>query len=102
MDHTSEIYAQIDQELKERAEEILAKLGITPAGAIQMLYRQIVLHGGMPFDDRLPIERPIAMGGMSREELNEALAKGIESLQTGRVLTADEFDAELNQEYPMN
>lgn len=99
MANTTAVYARIDTDLKNSAERILAKLGITPASAIQMLYSQIVLHGGMPFDLRLPAVRPIAIGDMSREELNAELAKGIDSLKKGRVLTADEFDAELTKEF---
>ena len=50
MANTSPVYARIDTSLKDSAETILTKLGITPSGAIQMLYSQIVLHNGIPFD----------------------------------------------------
>ena len=43
MANTAAVYARIDTNLKESAEDILAQLGITPSSAIQMLYRQIVL-----------------------------------------------------------
>ena len=43
MANTSAVYARIDTGLKENAESILSQLGITPSGAIQMLYSQIVL-----------------------------------------------------------
>ena len=48
MANTTAVYARIDNELKENAESILLKLGITPSSAIQMLYSQIVLQNGMP------------------------------------------------------
>ena len=54
MANTSAVYARIDTELKENAEGILSQLGISPSSAIQMLYSQIVLKKGMPFDLRLP------------------------------------------------
>lgn len=44
MANTSAVYARIDDNLKENAENILAQLGITPSSAIQMLYRQIILQ----------------------------------------------------------
>ena len=56
MANTTAVYARIDTGLKNSAEEILAKLGITPSSAIQMLYSQIVLRGGMPFELRLPVK----------------------------------------------
>ena len=62
MANTSAIYARIDTGLKEHAEDILAQLGITPSSAIQMLYRQIVLRNGIPFDLHLPRQKPTAGG----------------------------------------
>ena len=44
--NTTAVYARINTNLKENAEGILAKLGITPSAAIQMLYSQIVLQIG--------------------------------------------------------
>lgn len=54
MSNTTAVYARIDTELKNNAEEILSKLGITPSVAIQMLYSQIILTGGLPFQPKLP------------------------------------------------
>ncbi len=96
---TSAVYARIDAELKEQAEGILSQLGITPSGAVQMLYRQIVLHRGLPLDLHLPVQRPLAAGSMTREELDAALAEGIESLKAGPVYTAGEVRALMAKEY---
>lgn len=49
MANTSAVYARIDTSLKEQAEEILTKLGISPSAAIQMLYSQVVMQQGIPF-----------------------------------------------------
>lgn len=99
MANTSAVYARIDTGLKESAEGILAKLGISPSGAIQMLYSQIVLTNGLPLDLHLPRTKPTAIGGMSRAELDNELAKGVESLKSGRTYTADEVDDELSREF---
>ena len=99
MANTSAIYARIDKELKENAEGILSKLGISSSSAIQMLYSQIVLRNGMPFDLRLPIGKPVAVGGMNREQLDAELMKGMESLKSGKTYTVDEIDAELKKEF---
>lgn len=98
MANTSAVYARIDSGLKESAESILTKLGITPSSAIQMLYSQIVLTRGMPFELRLPDAKPIAIGSISRSELDAELAKGVTSLQKGETYTADEVDAILAKE----
>ena len=95
MANTAAVYARIDTNLKESAEDILAQLGITPSSAIQMLYRQIVLTRGLPLDLHLPPATPTAVGGMSRTELQ----KGVASLQNGKSFSADEVDAALYQEF---
>ena len=99
MANTTAVYARIDSGLKESAEQILSRLGITPSGAIQMLYSQIVLQRGLPFEARVPDAKPTAIGGMSRAELDAELWKGLDSLKNGRGYTADEVDAMLSKEF---
>lgn len=99
MANTSAVYARIDTGLKENAEGILARLGISPSSAIQMLYSQIVLQRGMPFELRLPVTAPTAIGGMSRAELDHELSKGVESLRSGKGISADEADVALAREF---
>ena len=99
MANTTAVYARIDTGLKENAEAILAQLGITPSAAIQMLYSQIILQHGIPFDLHLPAAHPTAVGGMTQAELDAELAKGIESMKSGKTYSADEIDAELAEEF---
>jgi len=99
MANTSVVYARIDTKLKDNAETILAQLAISPSGAIQMLYSQIVLRNGIPFAVQLPDKKPVAIGSMSRAELDEELAKGIASFSTGKSYTVDDVDATLAKEF---
>ena len=99
MANTTAVYARIDTDLKNNAEEILAQLGITPSSMIQMLYSQIVLQNGVPFDLHLPYSQPIAIGSMTHSELDAELAKGIESMKNGKAYSADEIDDELSEEF---
>ena len=87
MANTTAVYARIDTELKNNAENILAKLGITPSSAIQML------------DLRLPTAKPIAIGSLTRDEIDAELSKGVKSLKEGKGLTADEVDTILAKEF---
>lgn len=99
MANTSVVYARIDTKLKDNAEKILSQLGITPTSAIQMLYSQIVLRNGIPFAVHLPARRPVAIGGMCKEELDSELAKGIESFSSGKAYTVDDVDDVLAREF---
>lgn len=99
MANTSAVYARIDTNLKDNAENILSQLGISPSSAIQMLYSQIVLKKGMPFELKLPSSKPLAVGAMSREELDAELQKGVDSIKAGKVYSADEVDVALAKEF---
>ena len=99
MANTSAVYARIDTELKESAESILQQLGISPSSAIQMFYRQIVLTRSMPLNLQLPPQRPTAIGGLTREELDKELMKGMESIKKDKSYTMDELDAILAEEF---
>ncbi len=99
MANTTAVYARIDTGLKEHAESILTKLGITPSSAIQMLYSQIVLCNGMPFELRIPSPRPVSAGGLTQAELDAELMKGVESLKVGKGISAEEVDIVLAKEF---
>ena len=99
MANTTAVYARIDTKLKENAEDILAQLGISPSSAIQMFYSKIVLTRGMPFELSLPYPKPTAIGGMTREELDAELEKGLDDIRRGEVYSAEEVDRELAEEF---
>lgn len=48
------VRARMEPELKAKAELILERLGVNPTQAINMLYRQVELRGGLPFDVAIP------------------------------------------------
>lgn len=54
MTRAATIQARIEPQTKRRAERVLRKLGVTPAEAIRVFYRQICLRGGLPFPVELP------------------------------------------------
>ncbi len=99
MANTAAVYARIEPELKTEVEAILAQLGVTPSTAVQMLYNQIKLTKSIPFAIKLPARKPLSLDEMTREQLNEELRKGYDSIQAGRLYSADEVDSILNKEY---
>lgn len=54
-------------ELKNKAENILNQLGISPSAAIHMLYSQVLLTNGFPLDLKLPANSPT---GNTNEDIN--------------------------------
>ena len=98
MANTSAVYARIDTKLKDGAENILMQLGITPSSAIQMLYSQIILCKGIPFDLKLPLSAPVNLSSLTRDEFDVEIQKGLDSIVSGKVLSADEVDSRLLKE----
>ena len=54
MAKTDTIRARVEPELKRQAESVLDKLGLSPAEAIRLFYRQVVLRRGLPFAVEIP------------------------------------------------
>ena len=50
------VHARIEPQTKKKAEAVLKKLGLSPAEAIRLFYRQIDLRGGLPFPVLIPNE----------------------------------------------
>lgn len=77
---------------QENAENILSQLGTSPSNAIQVLYGQIVLQKGMPFELKLPSSKPLAVGAMTREQLDAGFQKGVDYIKARKVYSADALD----------
>ena len=99
MAKSASVYARIDPELKEQAETILSALGIPTSNAIDMFFKQIVLKKGLPFEVRLPYEKPVCMGALSEEELNAELEKGYADMQAGRTKNAKKAFTDIRKDY---
>ena len=56
MTRTATIRARVSPDLKYEAEAVFTALGVSPAEAIRLFYRQVTLHRGLPFDVKLPNE----------------------------------------------
>ena len=67
---TASLFVRLEPEVKEEAEKILDILGISASSAIDMYYRQIILRRGIPFDVKIPDEKPAASDVFSEEELD--------------------------------
>ena len=54
MSKTATVRARVEPELKQLAESVFARLGLSPTQAITMFYRQVELRNGLPFDAVVP------------------------------------------------
>lgn len=54
MAKTAMLRARIEPTLKNQAERVLARVGLSPTEAIRLFYKQVYLSKGLPFDVRVP------------------------------------------------
>ena len=100
MARTANVFARVEPEVKEQAEQVLDRLGIPMSNAVGMFLRQIVLQRGIPFEMKLPsYEEPVAYSSLTKEQFNAEIEKGMEDIKAGRVYSADEIEAEMKQEF---
>ena len=96
---TANLYARIEPDVKEHAESILSALGIPVSNAINMFYKQIILHRGIPFDLKIPEFAVMDMGKLTEAELNTELEKGYRDISEGRTRPAEQVFADIRRKY---
>ena len=99
MARTSNVFARVEPEIKEQAEQVLDKLGIPMSNAVGMFLRQVVLQRGLPFEVKLPQEAPLAYGALSKAQFDTEIEKGMADIRAGRVYSADDIEAEMQRDY---
>ena len=99
MAKTSNLYARIEPEVKEQAETILSALGIPVSNAINMFYKQIILHRGIPFEMKLPQGRMVDMSQLTEQQLHDELEKGYADIAAGRTKPAHKAFDSIRKDY---
>ncbi len=96
---SANLYARIEPEVKEQAESILSALGIPASNAINMFYKQIILNRGLPFEVKLPSEKPAHALELTETELSEQLEKGYADMKAGRTKSARQTFSDIRKDY---
>jgi len=99
MQKTSNVFARVEPDIKEQAEQILIQLGIPMSNAIGMFLRQIIVQRGIPFEMRLPAHEPVAINALTTEQLNAELEKGYDSAIAGRHRSLKDVVTDMKRDY---
>lgn len=99
MSRTSNVFSRVEPEIKEQAEDVLNKLGISMSSAVDMFLRQVVIQRGIPFEMKLPVREPLSIGNITKAQLDLEIAKGMADIENGGVYTVDEVESEMNRLY---
>ena len=93
---TANVNLRMQVNINEQAEMILERLGIPRSVAIDMYYRQIIAHNGIPFSVTLPVDTP-ARDEMTDEQFNRMMLIGLKQAKLNDSLDVDEAFDELEK-----
>jgi DNA-damage-inducible protein J len=87
--HSSMIHVRMDDDLKAKATEALAAMGLTASDAVRLLFHRIVADQAFPLELKVP-----------NAETRAAIAEAQEIMASGksRFANADEMFAELEKD----
>lgn len=89
MDKSATLNLRVNPIVKQRAEDILSRLGIPMSTAIDMYLNQISLTGGIPFAVVLPKSTlDVNVDLLSDVEIHTKLREGYDDMKAGRVQNA--------------
>ena len=94
---SANVTARIQPEIKETAEAILSKLGIPVSVFIDMTYRQVIMHDGIPFSLNIPSKLK-TRDQMSNAQFNAMMAEGLAQAKSDESYSVDEAFANLRME----
>lgn len=96
---TANVIARVEPDVKEKAEKIMEQLGIPTSVLINMLYKQIIMQKGIPFEMKLPKEEPLVYSALTKEQFNKEIGKGMDDIKAGRVYSASAVEEEMKREF---
>ena len=80
MQKTTTVRARVESKLKDEAEAVLQKLGLTTSQAIIIYLKQITLYKGIPFEVKIPNETTLKALEDAKRKRNLKLFKNTADL----------------------
>lgn len=92
---TANVSVRVEPEIKAGAEEVLARLGISSSTLINMLYRQIIMQQGIPFQINIPA--PLTRDEMDENTFHSIMQRGLDEAKAGKGRSAAEVISDLRR-----
>ena len=99
MPKSASVYTRVEPEIKEQVEQVLSKLGIPMANAINLFLHQVALQKGLPFDIKLPQSSPLNYAVLSSEQFDAEIEKGLVSLGAGKIALSTNVRDKMKRQY---
>ncbi len=94
---TANVLARVEPEIKEKAENIMSKLGVPVSVVINMLYKQIIMTKSVPFPLSLPAV-PQTLDEIDATAFGAIMQNGLNEAKADRSRSTSEVFADLRQE----
>lgn len=94
---TANVLARVEPDVKEKAEAIMAQLGVPASVVINMLYKQIIMTKSIPFSLSIPTES-VARDEMSQKQFDEIMKISLTQAKNGESTSAEDFFENLMKE----
>ncbi len=82
----STVQFRTDETIKTQASAIFQELGITMSDAINIFLRQSIMHGGLPFELKIPKYNEATLAALI--DMEQSKGKGIHGVDVNTALTA--------------
>ena len=91
----SDLHVRLDKNIKTQAEAILDDYGISPSGAINIFYHQVISHEGLPFKMARKDDVMLDADIMTPKQVANHLKKAEQDFGCKKYQTADEAFQEI-------
>ncbi len=97
MAKTETIHTRVTPEIKEQAEAIFSKLGLTTSQAIMLFLTASANHGGLPFELKAPVEEDDDLATITSIVTVDGVAPSKEAQKIIRLYSKGDIDYETAQ-----
>ena len=94
MAKSSNVMARVEPDIKEQAEDILARLGLPVSVVINSLYRQIIMRNGLPFAMTVPAG-VVSRDTMTEADFNAMMSRGLAQAKNNDSVSLEEAMTDL-------
>ena len=96
----STVAIEIEDGLKNSAEEILNKLGLSLSEAFSLLLHQVTLRRSFPVELKVPDNFPVpCLDDLTDEEFDAMIQEAFDDIEAGRTYTIEEVRKFMEEQY---
>ena len=97
---TAVLEIEVDADLKERAEVVFEELGTSTSRIVNLLLNHVAVLKKIP--ENLGVPPVPCVDDMTEDEFDAMIDEAMESVKSGRTVSAEELREEMSEQYGFN